>query len=382
MALSGTFKSMSPSDLLQMLSWGSKEGMLTCKRDAYHCHVFLQEGNVVGVTSSRYKDRLGALLLRLDYITNEQFDDIFGRQASNGRPIGEIFISENLVSENDLQKVLTYQAEEIVHDLLSWSDGEFNFEERNLSDQETRVTPVEISNLLLEGARRMDEISRLKAEFPDPESVLMLNPDIDMSDLELTRPQQVICTNLVTSMSVGDIFRMVNESEYDILTSLKSLHERSVLIEDIQATENRKQEKEKLTKLLDLSLTMEEKGWLHEALSNIEELLSKNPKQSQAIEIKLRLRKEIMKQAEMMFKTPDSIPTVRHAVASISVDKLHLNPREGFVFSRIDGRTDVKNLRYLTGMPRDELYLVLHKFVRMGLIYLDEKEKKARAIRR
>ncbi len=55
MSLSGGFAGLSPSDLLQMLSWGAKTGLLTCNRNEDRRHVFLFQGDVVGVTSSRYQ---------------------------------------------------------------------------------------------------------------------------------------------------------------------------------------------------------------------------------------------------------------------------------------------------------------------------------------
>ncbi|HPQ41254.1 MAG TPA: DUF4388 domain-containing protein, partial [bacterium] len=196
MALSGSFISMSPSDLLQMLAWGSQTGLLTCTRDDDRRHVFIQTGDVVGVSSSRFKDRLGATLLRLGIITNEQFNDIFGRQATNGRPLGEILKSANMLSDEALQRALTYQAEEIVYDLLSWSDGEFGFEERPLTADEKRLKPVVVANLLLEGARRMDELNRLRSEYDDPETVFRVTADSDFHDRELSRPEETLVNML------------------------------------------------------------------------------------------------------------------------------------------------------------------------------------------
>ncbi|MCD4655538.1 DUF4388 domain-containing protein, partial [bacterium] len=223
MALSGTFSSMSPSDLLQMLSWGAKTGLLTCHRGDERRHVFLADGDVVGVTSSRYKDRLGAMLLRVGCINEEQFNDVFSRQASNGRPLGEIFISENLLEEEELQSILTLQAEEIIFDLVSWDNGDFSFEERKLDNEEDRLNPVVISNLLLEGARRMDEIRRIRSFINDKDMVFKLKSGNSVGDTNFSRPENVITNLLISPMSLGDIFKLVNETEYSILTALCSL---------------------------------------------------------------------------------------------------------------------------------------------------------------
>ncbi|MCD4653861.1 DUF4388 domain-containing protein, partial [bacterium] len=332
--------------------------------------------------SSRYKDRLGAMLLRMGCITEEQFNDVFSRQVSNGRPLGEIFISENLVEEEELQSILTLQAEEIIFDLVSWENGDFSFEERKLDNEEERLNPVVISNLLLEGARRMDEIRRIRSFINDKYMVFKLKSGNSVDDTNLSRPENVITKFLVSPMSLGDIFKLVNETEYSILTALCSLLNKEIIFEDEQASSSRRQVQEKLNKLMEMTELMEKKGWYHEALSNLEEILSKEPGNAKGKRMKKRLEAEILKHAKLIFKSLDDIPTVRYAVASIGADKLMLTAHEGFVFSRIDGKTDVKNLRYLTGLPKDDLCVVLHKFIRMGLIFLEKNKRKVSSVRR
>jgi len=381
MALSGTFQSMSPSDLLQMLSWGSKTGMLDCRRDEEYRHIFLIDGDVIGVTSSRYKDRLGAMLLRMGCITEEQFNEIFDQQASNSRPLGELFLDEKILNEEELQLTLTRQAEEIIFDLLAWQKGEFSFEERDLSQEEMRLKPVVISTLLLEGARRIDVINRIRSTISDKEVIFKLNPEADYDSTQLSRPERIITKTLSSSMSLSDLSKLVNESEYSILTSLSSLLEKEIIWEDRKATDDVKKIKKKLSKLREMTELMEEKGWYHEALSYTEKILNYESGNSKSIEKKKYLEREIVKQAKLVFNSQSSVPSVRDSVSSINSCTQQLTPSEGFVFSRIDGKTDLKNLRYITGMPQNTLYIILHKFIRMGLIFIEDRSQKVRSSR-
>lgn len=77
MPLSGSLESLNPSDLLQMLMWNLLTGQLTCINKDSRQHIFLYKGDVVGVTSSKYQDRLGGVLLRLGYVTEKQFEEVF-----------------------------------------------------------------------------------------------------------------------------------------------------------------------------------------------------------------------------------------------------------------------------------------------------------------
>lgn len=378
MSLSGGFGGLNPSDLLQMLAWGAKTGLLTCIRNDERRHVFLNQGDVVGVTSSRYKDRLGAVLLRLGFISEQEFDEILNLQASNGRYLGQIFLERNLVSDADLKTALVLQAEDVIHDLLTWSEGEFSFEERPLTEEEHKLKPIVISNLLLEGARRMDEINRVKESICDPDTVFCLSNQTDAHPMKLSRPEKLVFDLLKTPHSLVDILHLANESEYDVYSALFGLLKREIITENHHETLKRKQQKARLDNLLEMSASMEQKGWFHEALKNIEDVLQKNPRNTEAVNARNRLQEKILQNAKSVFKSQEMVPVVRHSVAAVSADRLCLNQREGFVFFRIDGSTNLKNLRYVTRLDENELYIILHKFIRMGLIFLDDKTEKKR----
>jgi hypothetical protein len=372
MSISGSFSSMNPSDLLQMLMWGAKSGMLTCIGPDDRQHLFLKDGNVVGVTSSRYTDRLGAVLVRLGYISDVQFEEVFLAQASDNRQLGEIVVDKELLSAESLKHALVVQAEDIIYDVLSWNDGEFSFEERELEDREVKVEPIVISTLLLEGARRIDEINRCKQKFNDPEQVFKLN-DEKLGEVKLSnRSDRAVVSLLKTSRTLHDIMQIANESEYNVFRSVYNLFEKDIIEIDFEETNHRKLANAKIEYLMELAGSMEKKGWFHEALSNIAESAFANSNNPRIIQMKDRLESKVYEIARRVFGSSEVVPKIRQSVADVSIDKLSLNQREGLVFFRIDGVTNLKNLRHLTGVPQKELYVILHKFMRMGLIYFDE----------
>lgn len=374
MPLSGSLESLNPSDLLQMLMWGTQTGLLTCIGEDSRHHIFLNEGNVVGVTSSKYKDRLGAVLVRLGYVTEIQFEEIFSQQVSSGRPLGEMFVDKKVLNPGDLEEALHVQAREIIYELLTWTDGEFDFEERPLKQHEFKLKPIVISTLLLEGAKRCDEINRFKQMIGDPDTIFRKAPG-EPSNLDaMENVHQGVMACLSTPRSFTDILHMVNETEYTIISSMHSMLEQNIILKDEDATQQKKEQNARIQYLLELSETMEKRGWFHEALSNLEVVLKINGNCTEATTLKERIQARVLKNAERIFKSTECIPIVRHSVAEVSIDKLCLNHREGFVFFRIDGNTNLKNLRYITGIPRKDLYVILHKFIRMGLIYLDERK--------
>ena len=66
------------------------------------------------------------------------------------------------ISKRELERLLRLQVESVVFELMSWQEGFFSFEEwpRERLPRDTRVS-VSTESLLMEGARRIDEWSRI-----------------------------------------------------------------------------------------------------------------------------------------------------------------------------------------------------------------------------
>jgi hypothetical protein len=62
---------------------------------------------------SRYKLKIGRVLLNNNMITQEQLEECLAHQKKNGGLIGEILIQKKILSETDVDKHLIFQKEKI-----------------------------------------------------------------------------------------------------------------------------------------------------------------------------------------------------------------------------------------------------------------------------
>jgi hypothetical protein len=73
-------------------------------------------------------------------------------------------------TERELERLMRQQIETVVFELMSWREGMFSFEERELGDVggggKKRIH-VATESLLMEGARRIDEWSRIADKIPN-----------------------------------------------------------------------------------------------------------------------------------------------------------------------------------------------------------------------
>lgn len=81
------------------------------------------------------------------------------------------------LSEREIARKVRLQIETTVFELMSWREGFFSFEERALADMPPGAgVDVTTESLLMEGARRIDEWSRIADKVPNLAVVPMLAP--------------------------------------------------------------------------------------------------------------------------------------------------------------------------------------------------------------
>ncbi|MBN1551414.1 response regulator [bacterium] len=104
-----------------------------------------------------------------------------------------------------------------------------------------------------------------------------------------------------------------------------------------------------------------------------EELSIENPKD---IEVKRYLeivRVQLMKHYLEVLKSKDAVP-IRKSNRAEDFIGLDFNTEEGFIFSRIDGVTDLKGIVAISGMKPLKAYGILYNLHKSGVITLKERK--------
>jgi tetratricopeptide (TPR) repeat protein len=164
-ALEGTLKDLHVQDVFQLLDLGRKSGTLrvTSELRQTAATICFERGGVVAAALGSDPQPIGARLVRVGKITAEQLDRARGMQgAGDDRRLGDILVSNGAISRRELDRQLKAQIEEAVFDLLTWTEGYFRFDE-GLPCHAAVEAPVRSPTeaLLMEGARRLDEWSRI-----------------------------------------------------------------------------------------------------------------------------------------------------------------------------------------------------------------------------
>jgi len=165
--LQGSLAAFKLPEVLTFLAGARKNGTLTLHSGEKESSVFFRDGALVFATSTDQQLRLGAILLRKKRLTRAECDLIDELMRREGGRFGEIAIKEGILSEAQLRDFLKVQVSEILYDAFVWSDGMFSFGEAMDLPGYAVTISVDLGNLIMEGARRIEEWEQCIRLVPD-----------------------------------------------------------------------------------------------------------------------------------------------------------------------------------------------------------------------
>ncbi|HEV7923051.1 MAG TPA: DUF4388 domain-containing protein [Thermoanaerobaculia bacterium] len=169
--LEGSLASFKLPEVLTFLQTTRKSGRLALECDGRTAQVFLDAGSVVFAGSNQEDLRLGAILLRRKRISPEQRDRIDTLMREEGGRFGDLAVQQGAMTDAQLQDFLKVQVSEILYDAFFWSGGTFSFaDELELPAHAVTIT-VDLANLIMEGARRIEEWEQCTRLLPDKNAV-------------------------------------------------------------------------------------------------------------------------------------------------------------------------------------------------------------------
>lgn len=166
--LQGDLSAFRLPDVLTFLSTARKNGTLTLTSENRIARLYFDYGSLVFASSNQEQFRLGLVLLRRRKISREQRDRIDALMTRDGGRFGEIAVQDGVLTESQLRDFLKVQASEIVFDAFVWNDGTFAFDEQLDLPAHAVTIAVDLANLIMEGARRIEEWEQCVKLLPDP----------------------------------------------------------------------------------------------------------------------------------------------------------------------------------------------------------------------
>jgi len=226
MAIEGPLRELGIHDVFQLLDLSRKTGMLSVSSELRDDEgvVYFDGGRVVHARIRSKAVPIELVLLQSGKISADDLESARAKRV-NGRAEREVIdllIDAGVVTSKEVDRQLRLQIESVVFELMSWREGFFSFEERTPKDigamREARIR-ISTESLLMEGARRIDEWSRIADKVPNLNIVPALAPmreDGASSQLDLLPPEWEVLSMIDGMRDLRSIAAMVGRGEFEV----------------------------------------------------------------------------------------------------------------------------------------------------------------------
>lgn len=227
MALEGSIRDFGLADILQLVHFHKKNGILTLTRQDEKVRLIFHEGNVIATESRNRAEeqRIGRIMLKEGLIKEDDLRLALEEQKKTGAKITHIFLKKGIAGKEDIKKTVTLQITDTVTKLFTWGDGAYEFEPGAVSlDKEASVS-LDTQHLLMEGLRVVDEWSLVEGKIT-LDTVFKMTEGIDHA---LTPEEQDLLRFVDGENDVSIIIELSGGDDFEILKILVLLMDRGVI---------------------------------------------------------------------------------------------------------------------------------------------------------
>jgi hypothetical protein len=208
-------------DVIAMIAQGSYGGELVVAEEEASRTIFFEAGNVVGATTTVPGERLGEILWRFGAVTREQLDQVVRAADQSGKRVGEAAIELEFVDSEELFQMMARQVEEVFFAAVHVGRATFFLFDGFDPSRLARRHHLSTGHLLMEAARRMDELRFFREKIPDDGWVPAL-----LAPASGRKPPPELVEVLAQCdgrRSIAEIGRRIGQLEFEVTRSIFQL---------------------------------------------------------------------------------------------------------------------------------------------------------------
>lgn len=358
MALSGDLATMGLEDLFQWLAVGKKSGVLELRGPLHTKRVALHEGRITSVWSSDPREYLGQYLLAFNRITEEQLRDALATQEDEQQLLGRILINRHLITEAEVRRIVQMKVEESIYDTFLWSVGSFEFHDGVASHQKSMLLSLDVTGIVLEGARRMDDWKRIRRVIKGGDAVLVAVSEAIAEHLPLASEDADLLARLDGHIRVDQLVLDIRMPEFKINKLLFDLHEKG-LVRLVNAGGSLG---DNPSLQLQRARALVEKQKLQEAQVELRRILKDQPRHVDAEKMMVVVQ-DLLEDRKL---DQELVPEL-----AVSLDELmttDLGANEAFLASRVNGLWSIRDILTIAPFEHDECLTIFSRLIKRGIL--------------
>lgn len=227
MALEGSLKDFGLADILQLIFFQRKTGVLTVEGKMDRVKLLFLEGNITGAESKRRSEanRLGKVLVKKGLLEEKDLQSILSEQRVSNQKLGNILIKKGFVKKEDIEEILTGQIKETVIQIFNWKDGTYEFTPQEVPIDKEIPISLDTQHLLMEGLRIVDEWSLIEGKITLDSVFLKKTKEIE----DMTDEERDIFSLVDGENDVSTIIDITGKDDFIVSKTLVSLLEKGAI---------------------------------------------------------------------------------------------------------------------------------------------------------
>lgn len=376
MGISGNLKTMVPGDLLQWLSLAQKTGTLVVTNGRVEKKIFFRKGRVISSASDDPREYLGQFLMSHGFITEPELKKAMEVQQQSGILLGKILVTIDAISERDLLRLMRLKAEEEIYDIFLWHDGEFNFVDDELPQWEMVPLQVDVTGIIVEGMRRLDEWKRIREVIADETVVPFIDKPIG-PEAKLGEVEQTIVAAIDGRRTIAEIVLESRSSAFIVSETVFRLV-RKELAGVAEAPREREEaprapaemtDEEEIVSLLTRAQTALRSKDFEKAQRLLSAAQNLDPNHAKVRTALKGAESVIVAELRREGLEDERIPRIIKPMEQVTA--MNFSPHEGFLLSRINGTWDIGSLVKISPIREPDALLIFYKLWRDGIIALE-----------
>ena len=221
MAIEGPLRELGIHDVFQLLDLSRKTGALRVTSELRDDagDVLFDGGRVIHASIRSNPTSIERILRQAGKIGDSEMAAANALADEPGLGLGDRLVMARAITQRELERQLRMAIENVIFELMSWREGFFSFEERVVADVpvDARIR-ISTESLLMEGARRIDEWSRIADKVPSLRVVPSLAPveDDRASVLDLLPHEWEVLMMIDGERDLRAIAGSLGSSEFEI----------------------------------------------------------------------------------------------------------------------------------------------------------------------
>ncbi|MDM8540848.1 DUF4388 domain-containing protein [Desulfococcaceae bacterium HSG7] len=235
MSLKGSLESFHFATILQLLCSESKTGVVQVQNGPYKIKIIFNQGSIIYAQEMGKKDRLSQLLIKNGIISSEQLKECLIKAREKKLPLGSHLVEKGFISRETLVRFVSIQVEEILYEPFLWEKGVFEYKSAGLDLNGMVAVNLNVMKIILEGSRRIDEMSILKKLIPNDKLIFKASAKGGQGSLNLNSNEWRMLSLNDGTRTVKEVVQKSGYDEFAVYRLINSLNA-SGLIEKLEDT--------------------------------------------------------------------------------------------------------------------------------------------------